>query len=204
MIVHALTHEQLTVYQNLFNTVAGNPCATCCIQDMNLLFVAFTSGDVGVLSLPENKFNLTELNSSFEYEIISSIGKRDIQLCSLGIKGHFLSMEVVAVDENINDIWCGCDNNTIVVLSLKSLSVVKTPKITQTIRDVSGSAHVSCKVLQLKMVNTLNLQLVCALLDVGVVVCYDAGLKDCLKRIPAPTGKYATCIQVVYSFIITN
>ena len=77
----------------------------------------------------------------------------------------------------------------IVILLLKSLSIVKTPKITQTIRDVSGSAHVSYKVVQLKMVDTLNLQLVCALLDVGVVVCYDAGLKDCLKRIPCSTHR---------------
>ena len=197
MIVHALTHKQLTVYQNPFNTVAGNPCASCCIQDMNLLLVAFTSGDVGVLSLPENQFNLTELNSSFEYEILASIGKRDTHLCSFGIEGHFLSMEVVIVDENTSDIWCGCDNNTIVILSLKSLSVVKTLKIIQTFKNVSGSAHVSCKVLQLKMVNTLNIQIVCALLDVGVVVCYDADLKDCLKRIPTPTGKH-TQLQPVY------
>ena len=188
MIVHSQTHEQLTVDQNPFNTVAGNPCAICCIPDVNLLFVAFTSGDIGIVSLPENQFNLTELNSSFEYEIISSIGKRGTHLCSLGIEGHFLCMEVVTIDENTNDIWCGCNDNTIVILSLQSLSVVKTPKVAQTIRNISGSAHISCKVLQLKMINTLNLQLVCALLDVGVVVCYDAGLKDCLKRIPAPTG----------------
>ena len=201
VIVHSQTHEQLTMDRNPFNTVAGSPCATCCIQDMNLLLVAFSSGNIGILSLPENQFNLTELNSSFEYEIISSIGKRGSDLYSLGIEGHFVCMEVVTVDENTNDMWCGCNDNTIVILSLQSLSVVKTPKVAQTIRNVSGSAHVSCKVLQLKTVNTLNLQLVCTLLDVGVVVCYDAGLKDCLKRIPSPTGKHACNLYTSILFI---
>ena len=201
MIVHSQTHEQLTMDHNPFNnTVTGDPCAVCCIQDMNLLFVAFTSGDIGILSLPQNQFNLTELNSSFEYEIISSIEKRGTHLCSLGIEGSFLCMETVSTEENSTEIWCGCNNNTIVILSLQSPSVERTPKVTQTITNVSGSAHISCKVLQLKMVNTLNLQLVCALLDVGAVVCYDASLNDCLQRVPAATGiidKLFLCICIL-------
>ena len=190
--VNSQIHEQLNVDHNPFNnTSTVNPCAVCCVQDMNLLLVALTSGDIGIVSFPHNQFDSLEIDSSFEYAIISSIGRRSTRLCSLGIESHILCMEMVTIDENNIDIWCGCSNNTIAVLSLQSLSTEETPKITQIIRNVSGSAHVSCKVLQLKTVNLLNLQLVCALLDIGVVVCYDTGLKDCLKRMPAPTGKHA-------------
>ena len=183
-IVHSQTFEQLTIDHNPFNsTVTGDPCAVYCIQEMSLLLVAFTGGDIGVLSLPQNQFNF------HSYEIISSVGGRDIKLCSLGIEGHFISMEMVTIDESTNkELWCGCENNTIVILLLSSLSVEKTPAVSQTIRNVSGAAHIPCKVLQLKVVNTFNIQLVCALLDTGTVVCYDTALKDCLKRIPTSTG----------------
>ena len=190
VIVHSQTHEQLSVQNPFGSNVSGDPHAVCCIQEKDLLLVAFSSGDIGILALSQNQFNLTALHSAFEYEIISSIGRKGTHLFSLGVEGHFLCMEVVTVDESTNDLWCGCNNNTIVVMSLSSLSVERTPVISQTIRNVSGSAHISCKILQLKIVDTLNLQLVCALLDVGVVVCYDAVLKDCLKRIPTSTGKH--------------
>ena len=205
VIVHSQSHEHLSTDQNPFNsssTVTGDPCAVCCIEEMNLIFVAFTSGDIGILSLPENQFNLTALQSSFEYEIISSIGRRGTYLCSLGVESHFLCMEVVATDESTNELWCGCNNNTIVILSLQSLSVERIPVVSQTIRNVSGSPHISCKILQLKMVNTLNLQLVCVLLDGGIIVCYDATLKDCLKRIPTSTGKHANCAQTKHILFV--
>ena len=199
VIVHSQTLEQLSVDENPFNTaVTGNPCSICCIQELNLLIIAFTSGDIGILLLPQNKFNLMESRSSFVYEVIFSTGRRNTHLYSLGVKGHFLCMEAVTIDENTNELWCGCNDNTIVILSLESLSAEKAPVISQTIRNVSGSAHISCKVLQLKMIETLNLQLVCALLDVGIVVCYDVALKDCLKKIPASTGKHyvlVTCVS---------
>ena len=114
--------------------------------------------------------------------------RRSAHFRSLGVEGHFTCMEVVTIDESKTELWCGCDNNTIITLSLKSVLMKTTPKDHQTIKNVSGSAH--GRVLQLKMVKCLNLQLVYTLLDTGTVVCYDAVLKDCLKRIPTSTGKH--------------
>ena len=195
--VHSQTHERLTMDCNLFNTMTGNPCATCCIQDMNLLLVAFTRGNIGILRpFPQNQFSSMEISSSFQYGIISSIERKcpQAQLCCLGIKGHFLCMEVITTDESTNDIWCGCNNNTIVVLSL---TAEKTLVVSQTIKNASGSAKMSCKVLQLKMVKTLDLQLVCGLLDNGSIVCYDAGSKDCLNRISAYTGNVYKVMWII-------
>ena len=183
VIMHSQTHEQFTMDHNPLNIVAGNPCATCCIQDMNLLLVAFSSGDIGILSLPQNQFSSMEISSAIRY---GSIERKYAQLCYLGVKGYFLCMEVITVDESTNDIWCGCNNNTIVVLSL---TAEKTLVVSQTIKNVSGSAEMPCKVQQLKTVKMLNIQLVCCLLDNGSIVCYDAGSKECLKRISACTGK---------------
>lgn len=179
-LVHSQTYEQLIVDQNPFNTtVTGNPSAICCIQEMSLLLVAFTSGDIGTFSLQQ---------SQFDFHSVTSIGSRGTHLYSLGIEGHFVCMEVMSMDESTNELWCGCNNNTIVIL--KSLSVEKSPVVSQTIKNISGPALTSCSVLQLRMVNVLNLQLVCALLDIGIVVCYDAALKDCLKRIQTSTGTW--------------
>ena len=203
VVVHSHTHEHLSIDQNPFNsTVTGGPYAVCFIQNMGLLLVAFTSGSIGVLSLPQNQFNSADIQTSFQYEILSSIGGKGAHLCSLDVKGYFLCMEAVTVDASTNELWCGCNNNTIVILSLPSLSVGSTPVISQTIRNVSGSVNTSCKVLQLEMVDTHNLHTVCALLDVGIIVCYDAVVKDCLRRIQTPTGKQIILHKKVAIFIL--
>lgn len=203
-IVHSQTFEQLTVDQNPFNsTVTGNPSAFCCIQEMSLLLVAFTSGNIGVLSLPQNQYNIY---SSFQFEILYSADNKSTYLHSsvhpLDIKGYFVCMEEVTIDESTNELWCGCNNNTIVILeSLKSLA----PFVSYTIKNVSGSTHIPCKVLQLKMVNTLNLQFVCALLDVdvGIVVWYDAVSKNQIKKIALSTGKHVIHVANHSVFTIT-
>ena len=201
VIVHSQSHKHLSIDQNPFDcTETGDPRAVCYIQAMGLLLVSFASGNIGFLSLPQNQFNLADIHTSFQFEIISLIGGRGTHLCSLGVKGYFLCMEVVTVDESTNDLWCGCNNNTIVILPLSSLSVERTPVISQTIRNVSGSVNTSCKVLQLKMVDTRNLQVVCALLDIGMIVCYDVVIKDCLRRIPAPTGKQTILYKRVFYY----
>ena len=185
MIVHALTHEQLAIDHNPFNIAARNPCAICCIQHMNLLLVAFTSGVIRTLSCSRNQFGSMEISSSFQYEIISAIERKCIFLC----------MEVITI-ENTNEIWCGCNNNAIVILSLMA---EKTPAVSQTIKNISGSDKMSCKVLQLKIFGTLDLQLACGLLDNGSIVCYNAGSKVCLKRISdsAYTGKHTIYIATI-------
>ena len=184
VMVHSQTHKELKVNHYPFDsTVTGDPSAICCIQEKSLLLVAFSCGDIGILSLSQNQFNLTALRLAFEYD---SIEKKSTQSYSRGVEGHVLCMEVVTVDKSTKDLWCGCNNNTIVILFLQSLSVEGTPMMSHTIYNVCGSAYTSCKVLQLKMINT---QLVVALLDVGIVVCYNAVFKKCLKSISTSTGK---------------
>ena len=193
VIVHALTHEQLAIDRNPLNIAARNPCAICCCQDMKLLLVAFTSGVIRTLSCSQNQGSME--TSSFRYEIISAIERK-----------WFLCMEVITIDENTNEIWCGCNNNAIVILSLMA---EKTPAISQTIKNISGSDKMSCKVLQLKIFRILDLhdQLVCGLLDNGSIVCYNAGSKVCLKRISADsayTGKHtnlALYIATIYRHV---
>ena len=194
MMVHSQTYVKLNVDQNTFSDITTrNPCGVCYIQNMNRLLVAFTNGDIGIVSVPENQFNLMAVESSFQYGIISSTERRQAQMFHLGVKSHFICMEVVAIDESANDIWCGSHNNTIVILSLSAAQLA--PVVSQTIKQVSGSVHVPCEVVQLKMIKTLHRELVCGLLNIGNIVCYDAGSKVLLKRVSAYRGKHTNSLH---------
>ena len=42
---HALHYTIHTHLHTPYTAVTGNPCSICCIQELNLLLIAFTSGD---------------------------------------------------------------------------------------------------------------------------------------------------------------
>lgn len=189
-VVHSQSYSHLQTIENPFTDVpAGDlsPCSVSYIQTLNILLVLFINGHIGTLSLPGDSFDFTELTSEFQYQVISSVGRKGAQLYSVGVDRHFLSMEIVASNDSDNDchVWCGCDNS-IIIISLKSL-VAKGNLVSHTISNISDK---SCKVVQLKSVNAFHLQLVCVLLDIGCIVCYDADTRDCLSHIPVSTGNH--------------
>lgn len=175
-VVNSQTFKQ---DRNPFNsTVTGSSTAICCIQDPNLIVLAFSSGEIEILSHSQNQLNLT-----------TNLGKRTCPVC-FEMKVYFLCMEVV---KNTKELWCGCNNNSIVVLHLNSLIAGDSLIVSQTFENVSGLVDTSCKVLQLKMVDKPNSVLVCALLEYGTVTCYDAVSKTFFKRVSiTPTGSLHT------------
>lgn len=191
--IHSQTFEQLDMVDNPFSTaITSDLCAACYIDKLHVLLVAFKCGNIGILRLPHNGFNLTELTSQFQYEVISSIGKKCAQVHHLNIDCHFICMEQVVVNGDTDELWFGCDNDTIVTLPLEVLMTESTPEVHSPIRNVSGNSNCPCKVVQLKSVEMFRRQLVYALLDVGMVVCYDVSVAvqnwQCLKQIPIPKG----------------
>ena len=189
-VVHSQSYTHLQTIENPFTDVPTgdlSPCNVSYIHTLNILLVLFTNGYIGTLSLPGDSFDFTELTSEFQYQVISSVGRKGTQLYSVGTDHHFLSMEIVVSNDSENDchVWCGCDNS-IIIISLKSL-VAEGSLVSHTISNISDK---SCKVVQLNSVNTFHLQLVCVLLDIGCIVCYDADTRDCLSHIPASTGNH--------------
>jgi len=176
---------------NPFNTtITEDLCSVCYIEKLHVLLMAFADGSIGVFPLSHsNGFNLTELTSQFQYEVISSIGA---YIHRLNIDCHFICMEQVAINGDTDELWFGCDNGTIATLPLQVLVTEATPEVRLLIRNVSGNSNCPCKVIQLKSVEVFKRQLVYALLDVGVVVCYDVSVAvlnwQCLKQIPIPIG----------------
>lgn len=190
-IVHAQSYVHLQSIESPFTGGASHgdliPCEVSYIQSLNILLVLFKNGHIGTLSLPSNSLELTEVTSGFQYQVISCITKKDVKLLLLGIDRHFLCMELVTSNDKDNEkceVWCGCDNSSIIITSLKSL-VGEESLQSHTISNIADSA---CKVIQLKTVSTFYLQVVCALLDIGNIYCYDADTRDCLTCIPASTG----------------
>jgi len=191
--IHCQTFEQLDMTDNPFNTtITEDLCSVCYVEKLHALLMVFAGGSIGVFPLPHsNGFNLTELTSQFQYRVISSIGKKGAHMHYLNVNCHFLCMEQVTVNGDTDKLWFGCDNDTIITLPLKVLVTEATPEIWSPIRNISGNSD--CKVIQLKSVEVFKRQLVYALLDVGVVMCYDVSVAvqdwQCLKQIPIPTGE---------------
>jgi len=178
---------------NPFNTAnTEDLCSVCYVEKLHVLLMAIADGSIGVFPLPHNGFNLTELTSQFQYEVISSIGKKGAYIHHLNVDCHFICMEHITINGDTDELWFGCDNDTIITMPLQVLVTEVTPEVRSPIRNVSGNHYCPCKVIQLKSVEVFKRQLVYALLDVGVVVCYDVSVAvqnwQCLKQIPIPIG----------------